>query len=517
MTENEVENEAAILELENIARSSDSFESSIWIVDENGQRFKLNIMLDNWKLAAFPLAEGTQYPTVHLSTPNESRPFLQRYYPGHGHKPVDSWRGPEPRKLYMFSEAMTELVRGVPGARPEFDTMEIKCKKSPHNKPEQIRVAIAAWAEAFGVEAPSNEALKAAKRSLSKRIGDQRSSVEQLLRSGSAGIKDWNDRPQTQRKVEDLLKIDLSGCDLRGVVFQDLNLTGSNLSGADLSQANLQLGTYKDAVFENVRMHGASMRHCTANGINFQNAQIENSDFYGTNFQNANFDGAKITKSNFSNCNLGGANLGDTILTDCTFNFAEFDNKTSLPAESGECEQLKWVGRGMDPRKVKALDFADTEQAINFRKFFWRLETVVDKERLKKSLKMLKQSRFKLFAELKVDSVTGVVKSQTDPDLVYACRFASDGNFGCCTQNLNVCGGLRGALCKHILLLILGLARAKELDPRLADQWARASVGIMPSLDKAHMTDIFLRYRGAEVGEIDWRPTETMPEDFYAI
>ena len=27
----------------------------------------------------------------------------------------------------------------------------------------------------------------------------------------------------------------------------------------------------------------------------------------------------------------------------------------------------------------------------------------------------------------------------------------------------------------------------------------------------------FVRYKGAEAGELDWRPTETIPEDFCAV
>ena len=27
----------------------------------------------------------------------------------------------------------------------------------------------------------------------------------------------------------------------------------------------------------------------------------------------------------------------------------------------------------------------------------------------------------------------------------------------------------------------------------------------------------FVRYKGAQAGEIDWRPTETIPEDYYAL
>ena len=38
-----------------------------------------------------------------------------------------------------------------------------------------------------------------------------------------------------------------------------------------------------------------------------------------------------------------------------------------------------------------------------------------------------------------------------------------------------------------------------------------------PNLDKDVMSEAILRYKGAEAGEIDWRPTETVPEDYYAF
>ena len=77
---------------------------------------------------------------------------------------------------------------------------------------------------------------------------------------------------------------------------------------------------------------------------------------------------------------------------------------------------------------------------------------------------------------LRHDHLVGVVKSQSDPDLVYSCRLNKDGDYACCTQNLNVCGGLRGALCKHLLVLIIGLTKGGELDPTLVKQWITASV-----------------------------------------
>src|SRR5262249_21785458 len=130
---------------------------------------------------------------------------------------------------------------------------------------------------------------------------------------------------------------------------------------------------------------------------------------------------------------------------------------------------------------------------------------------------MLKAERFQLFAEVKDDHLTGVVKSQSSKDLVYSCRLASDGAFGCCTQNLRPCGGLRGALCKHLLVLIFGLARAGQLDTAAVNQWIDRSRRRKPAIDAEAMSATFLRYKEAEAGEVDWRPTETIPEDFYAM
>jgi hypothetical protein len=36
-------------------------------------------------------------------------------------------------------------------------------------------------------------------------------------------------------------------------------------------------------------------------------------------------------------------------------------------------------------------------------------------------------------------------------------------------------------------------------------------------MDRDNLATIFLKYKSAEAGEVDWRPTETIPEDFYAM
>ena len=149
--------------------------------------------------------------------------------------------------------------------------------------------------------------------------------------------------------------------------------------------------------------------------------------------------------------------------------------------------------------------------------FLKALEVRIERPKIDKATKMLKASGFKLFNDITDECVSGVVKSQTDPDLVYACRVDHEGHYSCCTQNLNVCGGLRGSICKHLLVLIVGLVQAGELDPNTIDSWIAKTHTCKPELDKENMGSIFIKYKGAEAGEVDWRPTETVPEDYYAL
>lgn len=156
-------------------------------------------------------------------------------------------------------------------------------------------------------------------------------------------------------------------------------------------------------------------------------------------------------------------------------------------------------------------------KTVDFASFMKRLERVTDSAKLDKATSMLKAEKFRLYAKVQDDHLVGVVKSQSNPALVYSCRLTRDGKYACCTQNLNICGGLRGSPCKHLLVLIVGLANAGELDPATAQEWTQAARGQKPELDRDAMAATFLAYKGAEAGEIDWRPTETIPEDFYAM
>jgi hypothetical protein len=139
---------------------------------------------------------------------------------------------------------------------------------------------------------------------------------------------------------------------------------------------------------------------------------------------------------------------------------------------------------------------------------------------MKRTLDMLKSGKNQLFAEVEPTLVRGIVRSQKEEDLIYSCVLIEDGTYACCTPDLAICLGLRGEPCKHILVLLVGLARAGRLDPAMVDRWVVAACQKNHRWNKTtknHVSDTLLRYKGVQAGEVDWRPTETIPEDFYAM
>jgi hypothetical protein len=142
---------------------------------------------------------------------------------------------------------------------------------------------------------------------------------------------------------------------------------------------------------------------------------------------------------------------------------------------------------------------------------------VADPFELRLALEMLRARRFPLFAEVWSGCVVGVVQDQFSAKRIHACRLAEDGHYTCCTQNLRACGDSHDSPCKHILALVLGVVGNQRLAPDIALEWLRKSGNRVMWPDTGGTTAIFLRYKYAESGEVDWRPTETIPEDFYVM
>ena len=335
-------------------------------------------------------------------------------------------------------------------------------------------VVAGALCEMWGETAPTEDDLKEQAKAARQANKKKQDAVKADLNDSANGFVKWNKRSAPVRQTA-------IG---KGEDFSKKNLDGINLSNLKMLQA---------------KCVGTSLV-----GANFEKSDLTGSDFSQAVLKNALLSFANLVQVNLSTADLTGAKLEKI----------GYDEKTLFPSNFQLPASAIWRGHGMPPDKRK--EFALTAP-IDFNAFMDRLKETTDSGRLAKSLKMLKADRFQLFSQVDADSVMGVVKSQTDRDLVYSCRLTSEGKFACCTQNLNACGGLSGRLCKHLLVLIIGLTKGNQLDATSVATWVEASRYHKPVLEKELMSDVLIRYKGAEAGEIDWRPTETVPEDYYMM
>lgn len=145
------------------------------------------------------------------------------------------------------------------------------------------------------------------------------------------------------------------------------------------------------------------------------------------------------------------------------------------------------------------------------------LRDLTDPGKVERGIQMLRKQSFQLHSEVTAQSLRGLVKSQSQRDTVYGCWIHEDGRFGCFDQNLEPCMGQVGDICKHLVVLLLGLSAARQIEPRTAFTWARSASTKNPDADRGPSAEMILWHRGGQAGEMDWRPTETVPEDYYAL
>jgi uncharacterized protein YjbI with pentapeptide repeats len=393
-----------------------------------------------------------------------------------------------------FEQALLNLVDRWPKATLRLDSVSVEAKGSKSVKGKQLaELATAAWAETFGVPVLSSEELKTQRLAQEDEARRERDTLLKTIRT--KGAKVWNDLDYHLRDRMDLTGADFNRAKLNKLEMWGRKLKQANFVGASLVQAEFWNGELPGAIFT---------------GANLDRARFENAILNGANFRDA-----VLTDANLENTKLLGADFSGATIKGASFSKAQFDDKTKFPARFSPPDDMVWKGDGPRPgaKPVKAAKAG----SLDFDSFLTLLQAKVEAERMSKARSMLKAERFQLFAEVKDDSLVGIVKSQSDKDLVYSCRLTATGAFSCCTQNLRPCGGLRGALCKHLLVLIVGLAKAGQVDSATVDHWIELSRGYKPAIDEEVMSATFLRYKGAEAGELDWRPTETIPEDFYAM
>jgi uncharacterized protein YjbI with pentapeptide repeats len=411
---------------------------------------------------------------------------------------------------------MMQIANRWPQAKLQLDSIKVSASKAPLRGKELKKLAIAAWCEVLAVDIPSEEQLK---EKLTTQKANQAEFREQLLaelRGGAKGVTQWNARKlEDRQRAGKFRRVDLSNAKLHGAKLGHLDFQGANFESADLSDVDFAATALSEANFKGCNLNSAHLVNSKCLSSVFREAQIAGCNLRSAKLRKADFTKANLRKADLSFSDISGADFSGSDLSGVQYERTRYDEHTKFPKGFKPPEELVWTGTGIDPRTVKKM--RKVTGPLDAETFMKELEKHTDAAKLSKALAMLKADRFKLYAQVTEDFFTGVVKSQSDPDLVYSCRLTADGAYACCTQNLNICGGLRGSLCKHLLVLIVGLSKSGELDPTKVYQWIEASRIQKPVLDKDIMSETFLRYKGAEAGEVDWRPTETIPEDYYAM
>jgi uncharacterized protein YjbI with pentapeptide repeats len=410
-----------------------------------------------------------------------------------------------------FAQGMVNLADRWPKANVRLDTVKAQGSRLLTGK-KLLDLAMAAWSEAFGEEAESAEAIARKKAAQEAAIVALRETMRAEITGGAAGAKKWSARPDRERKeIGPLHDLDFQGVDLAGVNFEKCDMKGCNFSGAKLRGAKFAQTNLEGANFAGADLSEAYLGFCGAQNATFADAKLMNSGLALAYFQGANFRGADLTDADIGSSCLHGADFTNAKLGGTKFRLARYDAATTFP--QGFVPPLS-MELETPPAEVKPA----AAGTVDFATFVQHLQAIFADSRFANATSMLKAERFKLFAEVKDKALVGIIRSQSSKERVYSCRLASDGAFGCCTQNLKACGGLHGgALCKHLLVLIIGLAKAEQIDPATVEAWVLESQKQKPAFDKDAVADLFLRYNGAQAGEVDWRPTETIPEDYYAL
>ncbi len=446
-----------------------------------------------------------------------------------------------------LSEAMVALACRWPNASLRADSISV----SRSTDSQLLEAALLAWFEAFGLTCPS--AAEMDRALCAQEIFRHRVIMEEL-KGGTDGIESWNARPMPERDrvgslsnadfsntvmpKADLRRLDLSGANFSQCAMEECSLIEANLHAAtfcntrldranvssaraeksDFSNAILAGADLGNAVFSRAKLRQSDLANCNLSNADLHDADLEQANLSGANLMRADvhkskFRGADLSNANMCEADLRGADFYDCKMTNTTVTGAKYDEKTIFPDGFRPGLDMRWSSKLPNP--AIAANQGQPAAPVSFEGLMTGLRQNVKPDKLSKALTMLKRDRFKLFAEFHGDGLTGVVRSQSDNELIYSCRLGADGVFACCTQNLKPCGGLKGSLCKHLLVLVIGLTKAEQLKAEVAGLWVINSLQQAALLDKDTMSTIFLKYKGAEAGEVDWRPTETIPEDYY--
>lgn len=403
---------------------------------------------------------------------------------------------------------LAELAGQHPDAVPCLDTLVVRGVKRPA---EVRRLLGLALCELFGRPAPDEKEL-ARQRKAVREAGEARTAERALALRRPDGVAAWNALRLAERKGQGRFdRVDLSGARLAGIDLTECSALAANFAGATLADATLTRAVLRRADLTGASLRRAKLPRADLAGVRAAGANLAEARLVNVRLDGADLRGANLRGVSLHQATLFDADLTDADLTDAVAGRTRYNAGTTFPAGFTPGREWVFFGPGLP------VGVGSRRPALDFDGLLARLRKVVPERSLQAAKALLGVERLQLFAEVEDGHLAGVVRSRFLPGRLNACRLTAEGCFCCGSVRLRSCSSQGGAVCGHLLALVLGLVRAGRFDAGRAYLWLRRASRRTTVADRPGLVSTLLRYKGAEAGAVDWRPTETLPEDYYAL
>ncbi|MBY0458502.1 MAG: pentapeptide repeat-containing protein, partial [Gemmataceae bacterium] len=232
------------------------------------------------------------------------------------------YRSGDDVQLWITGTTLSRMLLNTadrwPGGTLRLDTVE--AKGAPKARGAKLKaLAVAAWAEAFGVPLDSGDALAREQHAEALR---QRGELLARMRKDGAGV--WNGLDFRQRRLINMRGADLSGASLESLDLVGYDLRGANFAGAFLLYSKLWGTDFGGADFTGACLRGAQLDGCKCEKATFAGAVMPGAVMRGARLQGADLTGADLTGTDLAG--------------------AQFDHETKFPAGFAIPENMVWKG-----------------------------------------------------------------------------------------------------------------------------------------------------------------------------
>jgi hypothetical protein len=251
--------------LEQLVRKCASFSTSVVIDDASGWDKRLLIRVDDrMYAAAYPEGDSPRFGTDLTTGICYNDPTFVG--PRDGRSLVENAIALSMTNIRSHTpgDALREFGRIIPCAKIQLNTTTYRTRKNAAKRVAMRKTVVAAWCRAFGVPAPDDDTLKAAK------AGDM-SSAKDMVRLTEHALRDpkrqrqWFDEAGWDRQQPVLKNIDLTNSILNRVSFGGINISNAQcsdstwvgvciddlkLTGADLTDATITDGSFRKTRFQ---------------------------------------------------------------------------------------------------------------------------------------------------------------------------------------------------------------------------------------------------------------------------